>query len=161
MAVSADSLAEQVIGELESVREAQADWQKAVLAALRALREARRAYHWIGLYLVRGEELHLGPYLGASTVHEKIPVGRGVCGTAVAEGQNINVPDVTALDNYLACSPKVRSELVVLIRDALDGRILGEIDVDSHKPAAFGADDERLLGRLAERLARVPEVRAE
>jgi L-methionine (R)-S-oxide reductase len=160
MGADADSLAEQIVGELENVLEAQADWQEAVRASLRALREARRAYHWIGLYLLRGEELELGPYLGAQTQHERIPVGRGVCGTAVTEGQNINVPDVTALDNYLMCSPKVQSELVVLVRDGVDGRILGEIDVDSHKPAAFGADDERLLGRLAERLARVPEVRA-
>jgi GAF domain-containing protein len=82
-----------------------------------------------------------------------------VCGAAVAEGHNINVPDVTTLDNYLACSPKVRSELVVLIRDPRDKRILGQIDVDSHKPAAFTAEDEQLLERIAQRLAQVPGIR--
>ena len=77
----------------------------------------------------------------------------------MALGHNINVPDVTTLDNYLACSAKVRSEIVVLIRDARDNRILGQIDVDSHKPAAFTADDEQLLGRIAQRLAQVPGIR--
>ncbi len=160
MAVSADSIAERVIAELDSVLEAGLDWQDAVLAALRVLREARRAYHWVGLYLLRGDELRLGPFIGAPTEHDRIPVGRGVCGAAVAQGQNINVPDVTALDNYLSCSPKVQSELVVLIRDSRDKRVLGQLDVDSHKPAAFSAEDERLLDRVAERLARVPGIRA-
>lgn len=159
MGPDADSLAEKVVSELESVLAAQAKWQEAVLAAFRALRRERPSYHWLGFYLLRGNELHLGPYIGAPTEHTRIPVGRGVCGAAVAEGQNINVPDVTALDNYLSCSPKVRSELVVLIRATEDGRILGQIDVDSHKPAAFSAEDERLLGRIAERLARVPGIR--
>ncbi len=160
MAVSADSIAERVIAELDSVLEAGSDWQDAVLAALRVLRAARRAYHWVGLYLLRGDELQLGPFIGAPTEHDRIPVGRGICGAAVAEGQNINVPDVTALDNYLSCSPKVQSELVVLIRDSRDKRVLGQVDVDSHKPAAFSAEDERLLDRVAERLARVPGIRA-
>ena len=159
MASGADSVAEAVLGELEQVLSAEAKWQAAVLAAWRALRERRPAYHWVGLYLLDGKELRLGPFIGAPTEHKRIPVGRGVCGAAVAEGQNINVPDVTALDNYLLCSPKVQSELVVLIRDSRNGRILGEIDVDSHKPAAFSADDERLLERIAERLAQVPGIR--
>ena len=160
MGANADSLAEKVVAELEGVLKAAAGWEQAVVAAFRRLREVRRAYHWIGLYLLRGKELQLGPFIGAPTQHTRIPVGRGVCGAAVAEGQNINVPDVTALDNYLSCSPKVKSELVVLIRDHEHDRILGQIDVDSHKPAAFGAEDEHLLGRLAQRLALLPEVRS-
>jgi L-methionine (R)-S-oxide reductase len=160
MGAGTDSLAEKVLDALEGVLEAAAGWEQAVLAAFRALRKKRRAYHWVGLYLLRGNELELGPFLGARTEHMRIPVGRGVCGTAVAEGHNINVPDVTALDNYLACNPKVKSELVVLIRDREQGRILGQIDVDSHKPAAFTADDEALLEQLADRLARLPQVRA-
>ena len=159
MAVSLDSLAEKVVGEFEGVLDGGAYWQEAVLAGLRVLREGRRAYHWVGLYLLRDNVLQLGPFIGAPTEHTQIPVGQGVCGAAVAQGQNINVPDVTALDNYLSCSPKVKSELVVLIRDANDGRILGQIDVDSNKPAAFSAADERLLERFARRLALVPEIR--
>lgn len=160
MGIDPEALAEKVVGEFESVLEAVADWEKAVVAALHKLRRMRRVYHWAGLYLLRGDELRLGPFVGAPTEHTRIPMGQGVCGTAAAEGQNINVPDVTTLDNYMSCSPKVKSELVVLIRDAEDNRILGQIDVDSHRPAAFSGDDERLLMRLAERLARVPEVRS-
>jgi GAF domain-containing protein len=159
MPASAECVAAEVVGELEQVLVAEAEWQKAVLAAWRALREKRPHYHWVGLYLLEGSELRLGPFIGAPTEHTRIPVGRGVCGAAVAEGHNINVPDVTTLDNYLACSPKVRSELVVLIRDPRDKRILGQIDVDSHKPAAFTAEDEQLLERIAQRLAQVPGIR--
>jgi GAF domain-containing protein len=159
MAVSVDSIADSVLGELDNVLNDTAEWQRAVLAAWRVLRAKRRHYHWVGLYLLDGSELKLGPFVGASTEHTRIPVGRGVCGAAVAQGHNINVPDVTALDNYLSCSPKVQSELVVLVRDPRDERILGQIDVDSHKPAAFTADDERLLERIAERLADVPGIR--
>ena len=159
MPADADSVAEAVLDELEGVLEAEAEWQKAVIAAWHALRGRRPHYHWVGLYLLDGSELRLGPFLGAPTEHTRIPVGRGVCGAAVEQGQNINVPDVTALDNYLLCSPKVQSELVVLVRDSRDGRVLGEIDVDSHKPAAFTAEDERLLERIAQRLAGLPGIR--
>jgi len=159
MPADADSMADAVLGELEGVLEAEAEWQKAVLAAWHALRARRRHYHWVGLYLLDGRELRLGPFVGAPTEHTRIPVGRGVCGAAVEQDQNINVPDVTALDNYLLCSPKVQSELVVLIHDARNGRVLGEIDVDSHKPAAFTAEDERILERIAQRLADLPGIR--
>jgi L-methionine (R)-S-oxide reductase len=159
MAGTVDSIAGTVLAELESVLSESAEWQHAVLAAWRALREHRPHYHWVGLYLLDGNELRLGPFVGAPTEHTRIPVGRGVCGAAVAQGTNINVPDVTALDNYLSCSPKVQSELVVLIRDPRDERILGQIDIDSHKPAAFTADDEQLLERIAQRLADLPGIR--
>ncbi|MBN1917948.1 MAG: GAF domain-containing protein [Verrucomicrobia bacterium] len=159
MAVSVDSIADTVLGELDSVLSESAEWQRAVLAAWRALRAQRPQYHWVGLYLLEGNELRLGPFLGARTEHTRIPVGRGVCGAAVVQGHNINVPDVTTLDNYLSCSPKVRSELVVLIRDPRDERILGQIDIDSHKHAAFTAEDEQLLERIASRLADLPGIR--
>ena len=93
----------------------------------------------------------LGPYVGAPTEHDRIPVGRGVCGTAVAEGKNQIVQDVRELSNYLACSVETRSEIVVLIRQA--GRIVGQIDVDGHEPRAFDVTDETLLNAVAERLA--------
>jgi L-methionine (R)-S-oxide reductase len=159
MPAGADCVAEEVLGQFEQMLAAEAEWQAAVLAAWRMLREKRPHYHWVGLYLLDGQELRLGPFIGAPTEHTRIPVGRGVCGTAVSLGHNINVPDVTTLDNYLACSAKVQSELVVLIRDERDSRILGQIDVDSHRPAAFTADDEHLLGRIARRLAQVPGIR--
>jgi GAF domain-containing protein len=108
-------------------------------------------FNWVGIYLLNGDTLELGPYLGAATEHTRIKVGVGVCGTAVARNGDINVPDVTAAANYLACSLETRSELVVLIRDR-DGRILGQIDIDSHTPAAFGPEEEQAVRQVAREL---------
>ncbi len=108
-------------------------------------------YNWSGIYRLEGDELHLDAYVGEATDHTVIPVGRGVCGTAVAEDRNQVVPDVRDLTNYLACSLKTRSEIVVLIR--LEGRILGQIDIDGHRVGAFDHTDEQLLSEIADILA--------
>jgi GAF domain-containing protein len=100
------------------------------------------------VYLLAGDELVLGPDVGEPTTHTRIAVGRGVCGTAVATGENQLVADVTELDNYLACSTSTRSEIVVLIR--YHGSVVGQFDVDSDAPSAFGPSDEALLEDLAE-----------
>lgn len=94
--------------------------------------------------------LVLHTYIGRPTDHTRIPVGRGVCGTAVAEGRDINVPDVHAVENYLACSVETASELVVLIRDPETGEIRGQIDLDSDRPAAFTERDEEELRAVAD-----------
>ena len=91
-------------------------------------------------------------YIGKPTEHTHIQVGQGVCGVAVAEGANQIVGDVTKLDNYLACSVETRAEIVVLIRR--DVRIIGQIDIDSDLADAFTSEDESLLSRVAELLAR-------
>jgi GAF domain-containing protein len=108
-------------------------------------------YHWVGIYVLKGKSLVLGPFIGSETEHQKIPVGTGVCGTAVAENRDMNVPDVTAVDNYLACNVETRSELVVLIRDS-KGKVLGQIDIDSHLAGAFGADEEAQVKQVAQEL---------
>jgi GAF domain-containing protein len=110
-------------------------------------------YGWSGVYRLEDNELILDQYVGEATDHIRIPVGRGVCGTAVAEDKNQVVDDVRELDNYLACSLKTRSEIVVLIRSA-DGNVLGQIDIDGHRVKAFDASDESLLEALAIHLAR-------
>lgn len=124
----------------------------------RALRDAAMAaldqlpgYDWSGIYRLEGDTLVLDAYVGAATDHDRIPVGRGVCGTAVAENRNQLVPDVRELSNYLSCSLETRSEIVVLIRQS--NVILGQIDIDSHQVGRFGPDDERLLEDLATLLA--------
>lgn len=121
--------------------------------AVRTLHKGDDRYDWVGVYLLGegGDELWLHNYVGSPTEHAKIPVGTGVCGTAVAEGQNQNVPDVTAVSHYLACDPKVKSELVVLIRAGEE--IFGQIDVDSRNAAAFGEEDEAALVMIADKLA--------
>lgn len=118
---------------------------------LQAIHDRHPHYEWVGLYLLRGQELVLGPYVGAPTDHTRIPVGVGVCGTAVATGRNQVVHDVLKLDNYLACSASVRSEIVVLIRDA--GRLLGQIDADCDQVGAFDASDEAFLEQVAALIA--------
>jgi GAF domain-containing protein len=109
-------------------------------------------YDWSGIYRLEGDTLVLDEYVGAATDHTRIPVGRGVCGTAVAENANQVIDDVRELTNYLACSTQTRSEIVVLIRD--DDRILGQIDIDGHTVGAFDDSDERLLEDIAKILAK-------
>ncbi|MBX3097817.1 MAG: GAF domain-containing protein [Fimbriimonadaceae bacterium] len=104
-------------------------------------------YDWSGIYVLRDDMLHLDMYVGEPTDHREIPVGRGVCGTAVAENSNQVVADVRELSNYLACSVSTRSEIVVLIRDG--DTILGQIDIDSHTPNRFAPEDEQFLIELA------------
>jgi GAF domain-containing protein len=119
---------------------------------VRLLKAERPHYNWVGIYLLEGDMLVLHNYVGKPTEHTRIPVGRGVCGTAVAERTNQIVDDVTAVGNYLACSLETRAEIVVLIRRG--DAIFGQIDIDSDTPAAFRAADEALLDRVAAVLAR-------
>lgn len=108
-------------------------------------------YNWCGVYRLEGDELVLDEYVGEPTEHTRIPVGRGVCGTAVAEKTNQLVKDVRELDNYLSCSINTRSEIVVLIRRGEE--VLGQIDIDGHTVGAFGPNDEALLDDIAQLLA--------
>ena len=113
-----------------------------------ALQERVEHYSWVGIYLVEGDDLVLGPWQGPqATEHVRIPVGQGVCGAAAATGRTEVVDDVNADPRYLACFPSTRSEIVVPI--AHEGRIVGEIDIDSDRPAAFGEEDRAFLERIA------------
>jgi GAF domain-containing protein len=120
-------------------------------SAVRYVASLSPKFNWTGIYILKGDMLELGPYIGAKSEHTRIPVGRGVCGTAVAKNEDQNVPDVHASDNYLACSLETKSELVVLIRDS-SGKILGQIDIDSHLPNAFGPEEEAAVKRVAQQL---------
>lgn len=120
----------------------------AVKAAMDYLAENRSDYHWVGVYELRGATLHLGPYAGPETDHAVIPVGRGVCGTAVKENKNQIIGDVRQLSNYLACNLATRSEIVVLIRDPDSGRVKAQIDVDGTKVNSFGAPEEAFLEKV-------------
>jgi GAF domain-containing protein len=109
-------------------------------------------YSWVGLYWVEGDDLVLGPWNGPqATEHTRIPVGVGVCGAAAASGRTEVVADVARDPRYLACFASTRSEIVVpIIRD---GRVIGEIDVDSDRPAAFSPADARFLEGVAALIA--------
>lgn len=107
-------------------------------------------YDWVGIYVVEGNELVLHNFIGAPSPHTRIPIGRGICGAAAAEGQTILVPNVRADARYLACSIETKSEIVVPIKGE---RIYAEIDIDSHTIAAFHEGDQATLENLAARLA--------
>jgi L-methionine (R)-S-oxide reductase len=120
--------------------------------AVEVLQRGFEHYSWVGIYLVEGDDLVLGPWQGPeATEHVRIPVGQGVCGAAAASGVTEIVDDVNADPRYLACFPSTRSEIVVPI--ARDGRVAGEIDIDSDRPAAFGEEDRAFLERVAELIA--------
>ncbi|MDX1674251.1 MAG: GAF domain-containing protein [Longimicrobiales bacterium] len=123
--------------------------------AVRTLEEADDRFDWVGIYLMRDNEdkLWLHNYVGEPTEHAEIEVGEGVCGTAVAEKENQIVQDVSEVENYLACSPKVKSEMVVLIRAG--DEILGQIDIDSHEKGVFTGEDEEAVQSVADKLAEV------
>lgn len=108
-------------------------------------------YTWAGIYWLEGDELVLGPYLGKPSPHTRIPLNRGICGAAASQQQTIVVDDVNSDPRYLACSIETKSEIVVPIMRG--PTVLGEIDIDSDQPAAFGEADRALLEAIAQALA--------
>lgn len=116
------------------------------------LYEGFAKYSWVGIYLVNGDELILGPWRGAqATEHIRIPLGRGVCGAAATSGKTEVVDDVSKDARYLSCFVSTRSEIVVPIKRGQS--ILGEIDIDSDTPGAFDADDVVFLEKVADMLS--------
>ena len=117
-------------------------------AVVDVLHDRFEHYSWVGIYLVEGDELALGPWKGPeATEHMRIPIGEGICGAAAASGETEVVDDVNADPRYLACFVSTRSEIVVPI--AYQGRVVGEIDIDSDQAAAFSDEDRAFLERVA------------
>ena len=143
----------EVVSELQTMRDDGYLSDALLRAAVRRIKQSEDRYNWVGVYLLNdeGSELWLHNYIGRSTEHAKIPVGTGVCGTAVAKAENQLVDDVSKVENYLSCDPHVNSELVVLIRAGDD--IYGQIDIDSHTASAFKNDDETAIQLVADKLA--------
>ena len=105
-------------------------------------------YSWVGIYIVRGDTLVLGPWKGKqATEHIQIPIGSGVCGSAAKSGKTELVPDVNKDDRYLACFVSTCSEIVVPI--TRKGKVIGEIDIDSDVPNAFNNKDADFLKKIA------------
>ena len=108
-------------------------------------------YDWVGIYVLSGNELILGPFKGPPTPHTVIPLDKGICGAAVREKKIINLGDVWGDDRFIACSTTTRSELVVPIWRGDD--VIAEIDVDSNMPSAFSKGDESLVTTITELIA--------
>ena len=144
---------DQVIANLDARQAGGADLDELLEAAVHGVHGLDSRFHWTGIYELFGNEvLRLGPFIGAPTEHCFIGVGKGVCGSAVAEKRNMNIPDVGRHANYLACSSETKSELVVLIRSG--DTIHAQIDIDSHQLAAFDDDAVAKVQIVADWLAR-------
>ena len=119
--------------------------------AAEKIQAAGPPYTSVYLYMLHGDDLVLEGFAGRETEHTRIAVGQGVCGTAVATGEDQNVGDVRSVGNYIACNIWTRSELVVLIRRG--ATILGQIDIDSDVPDPFTAEEQAEVRAVAEALA--------
>jgi L-methionine (R)-S-oxide reductase len=138
---------DEVLHAVRNAVESERDATSAMTVAVAALKRGMPAYTWVGIYLLEGNELVLGPFVGKPSPHTRIPLGRGICGAAAAEKATIIVDDVNADPRYLSCSPDTSSEIVVPIMRGAE--VLGEIDVDSDRPAAFDGADRTLLESVA------------
>jgi GAF domain-containing protein len=151
---SHDDLLREITRQIQAER----DPERAMAVAVATLKRRVPDYSWVGIYLLDGNELVLGPFAGKPSPHTRIPLGRGICGAAASEKATIIVDDVNADPRYLACSIETKSEIVVPIMAGSE--VLGEIDIDSDRPAAFGEADKTLLETVAALLAARMPVRS-
>ena len=146
------SYQQELAKELSTLAETSPDVENLMSVIVGRLQQRLRHYDWVGFYMIEkgeGEEpvLVLGPYVGAVTQHKRIPLNQGICGAAASSGRTVVVDDVSADPRYLACSIETKSEIVAPIR--VRGEVVGELDIDSHTPAAFTADDRQLVEHCA------------
>jgi GAF domain-containing protein len=154
---------EQLTADLKTMAQAAPSVEDLMTDIVGRLQQYLPHYDWVGFYMVEKSVvpgvdpvLVLGPYVGAPTTHPRIPLNQGICGAAVTSGKTVVVDDVNSDPRYLACSIETKSEIVVPVR--VRGEIVGELDIDSHEPAAFGDEDRafcescaRLVGEYLER----------
>ena len=138
---------EALISEIEKILKKPTSREEKLRDIAELLRNRVEHYDWVGFYLVEGDEtLVLGPYSGESTEHVRIRFGKGICGQAAALRRPFLVEDISKESNYLSCSPLVKSELVVPIFKK--GKLVGELDIDSHRLAAFDESDLKFLQQV-------------
>ena len=126
--------------------------EKKLQAVVSYLHDHVDYYSWVGIYLIKDNILQLGPWKGPqATEHTNIPIGTGVCGAAAKTGKTEMVSDVKKDDRYLSCFLSTRSEIVVPIKK--NKKIIGEIDIDSDRPAAFTEQDKTFLESVADMLS--------
>jgi L-methionine (R)-S-oxide reductase len=152
---------QQLVEELNTLADAAESVEDLMSAIVGRLQERLRHFDWVGFYMIEegrlGEDplLVLGPYVGAETPHKRIPLNQGICGAAVSSGQTVLVDDVNADPRYLACSLETKSEIVTPV--FVNGDVVGELDIDSHTPAAFGDEDRKLVEHCAALVGRYLE----
>jgi GAF domain-containing protein len=136
----------ELIPAVDALAQQAAFGEELMAAITKLLHEKLLKYNWVGFYMLeKGAAppmLALGPFQGTMTPHTRIPLDQGICGAAASTGKTVVVDDVNADPRYLACSLETKSEIVVPV--FVDGKVVGELDIDSHFPAAFGAEDRVL-----------------
>lgn len=135
---------EALLPQIRGLLEGETD-QVANLANVAAALKEQFGWLWVGFYLVKGEELVLGPFQGPVAC-TRIRYGRGVCGTSWAKGETVIVPDVEKFPGHIACSSQSRSEIVVPLWK--DGKVVGVLDVDSAELNAFNQADQIYLEKI-------------
>jgi L-methionine (R)-S-oxide reductase len=152
---------EEVRQEITAVAQAVPSAKTFMQAVCRLLHERMLKYNWVGFYMLEPGAhppvLVLDAFVGAMTPHTRIPLNQGICGAAASSGKTIVVDDVSKDSRYLACSLETKSEIVVPI--FVNNQVAGELDIDSHFPAAFGPEDQELVQYCAGLVGKKLEVR--
>ena len=147
---------EEVRNEITELAKATPTAKDLMQGVCKLLHDRMLKYNWVGFYMLEpGAQppmLILDGFIGAMTPHTRIPLNQGICGAAASSGKTIVVDDVSKDPRYLACSLETKSEIVVPI--FVRGTVAGELDIDSHFPAAFGAEDQQLVQYCAEVVGR-------
>lgn len=145
----ASAKAYELKNELDRLAQSATSTEQLMFSVVKLLHEQMLKYNWVGFYMLEKSEplLVLGPFEGAMTPHTRIPLNQGICGAAASSGKTVVVDDVRSDPRYLACSIETKSEIVVPI--FVKGKVVGELDIDSHFPAAFTWEDRELLEHCA------------
>ncbi len=145
----------ELLEEIESILNSSKEKDKKLKSVCEFLKTNVEHYDWVGFYIVNSteNELILGPFVGEDTEHVKIKFGEGICGQAAEREKLFIVQDVSKESNYLSCSPKVKSEIVVPIFK--NEKVIGELDIDSHKTEPFTQWDEEFLSKVCEMVGQI------
>lgn len=151
--------ASELMPQIDALLATAASGETAMKTIVALLHEKLLKYNWVGFYMIEKETekdmLVLGPFRGTMTPHTRIPLNQGICGAAASSGKTIVIDDVNSDSRYLACSLETKSEIVVPV--FVKGKVVGELDIDSHFPAAFSEDDKKLCEYAANALGKFLE----
>jgi L-methionine (R)-S-oxide reductase len=141
--------------ELDALASSATSSEELMNGIVALLHKSLLKYNWVGFYMIKNEGpgedvLILGPFKGSMTPHTRIQLNQGICGAAASSGKTVVVDDVGADSRYLACSLETKSEIVVPV--SVSGKVVGELDIDSHFLAAFAAEADRKLCEHAAKL---------
>lgn len=142
-----DAKRRKLVDDVRAAIAEQTSEEDVLRAAVELIDAFSDGFDWTGVYMLRGSILEVGPYVGPETPHRKIELNSGICGAAASRKQTIVVDDVNADPRFLACSLTTRSEIVVPLMAG--ETCLGEIDIDSNRPAFFTPEDREMLEEIA------------